>query len=489
MRKLLILMMMLSISIVAFAQNRINPDTCVVTHHTTTVKGVTFNYTATIGYQPVWDKEGKVVAGVNYTYYERDGVKDKTHRPLMISFNGGPGAGAVWMEIGYTGPTLLNMDEEGNPVQPYGVSKNPYSILDVADIVYVCPVTTGFSRAMKDVDTKQFYGINEDIDYLSDWINTFVTRQNRWLSPKYLIGESYGTPRVSGLSYALQSKHWMFLNGVILVSPTELGIRRDGPVAEALTLPYMCATAWYHKALSADLQNKDLLEILPEVEKWTIEEYIPALSWGGHLSAEKRAAIAKKVSYYSGISEQDIIEHNLTIKVRHYWKELLRDRDFTIGRLDSRYRGRDIVSGGETPEWNAEMEAWCNAFTPPYNWYVRNELNFVTDVKYNMLASVYPWNRQNEHTGTDLMKAISQNPGLKVLLQSGYYDGACDYFNAKYNFWQMDKGGKFQDRFTIKGYRCGHMMYVRKEDMKQANEDIREFIKASMPVDGKGIAY
>ncbi len=489
MRKLLILMMMLSMSVIAFAQNRINPDTCVVSHHTTTVKGVTFNYTATIGFQPVWDKDGKVVAGVNYTYYERDGIKDKTHRPLMISFNGGPGAGAVWMEIGYTGPVLLNMDDEGNPSQPYGVSKNPYSILDVADIVYVCPVTTGFSRALKDVDTKQFYGVNEDIDYLSDWINTFVTRQNRWLSPKYLIGESYGTPRVSGLTYALQSKHWMFLNGVILVSPTELGIRRDGPVEEALTLPYMCATAWYHKALSADLQNKDLLEILPEVEKWTVEEYIPALSWGGHLSAEKRAAIAKKVSYYSGISEKDIIEHNLTIKVRHYWKELLRDRDFTIGRLDSRYRGVDIVTAGENPEWNAEMEAWCNAFTPPYNWYVRNELNFVTDVKYNMLAGVYPWNWQNEHTGTDLMKAISQNPGLKVLLQSGYYDGACDYFNAKYNFWQMDKSGKFQDRFTIKGYRCGHMMYVRKEDMKQANEDIREFIKASMPEDGKGIAY
>ncbi len=490
MRKLFLqLMLLLCCGIMAQAQERINPDTTVVTHHTTTIKGQTFNYTATVGFQPVWNKEGKIVAGVNYTYYEREGIKDKTHRPIMISFNGGPGSAAVWMEIGYTGPVLLNMDEEGNPVQPFGISKNPYSILDVADICYVNPVTTGYSRAMPGEDTKQFYGINEDIAYLSDWITTFVTRQNRWLSPKYLIGESYGTPRVSGLSYALQDGHSMYLNGVILVSPTELGIKRDGPVKEALTLPYMCATAWYHKALATDLQTKDLNDILPEVEEFTVNEYIPALSWGGHLSAEKRQAIAEKVSHYSGISVKDILQHNLTITTRHYWKELLRDRDFTIGRLDSRYRGRDVKTGGETGEYDAEMVSWNHSFTPAYNWYVRNELNFKTDVEYHMLASVYPWNRQNEHTGTDLMQSVRENPHLKVLLQSGYYDGACDYFNAKYNFWQMDKGGKFQDRFTIKGYRCGHMMYVRHEDMKQANEDIREFIKASIPADGHPAAY
>ena len=473
---------MACITLTAAAQSISNPDTAVTTKHQTVIKGQAISYTATIGFLPVWDKDGKIIAALNYTYYERDGIKDKSTRPIAFSFNGGPGAGAAWMEIGYTGPALLKLDEDGNPVQPYEVTKNSYSILDVTDICYVNPVTTGYSRAMEGVDVKQFYGINEDIDYLSDWINTFVTRYNRWNSPKFLIGESYGTPRVSGLTYRLLDKHAMFFNGTILVSPTELGIKREGPVKEALTLPYMCATAWYHKHLESDLQTKDLLDILPEVEKFTIEEYIPALSWGGQLSAERREAIAKKVAHYSGISKQDILDHNLTISTRHYWKELLRDRDQTLGRLDSRYIGRDLKTAGETPEYNAEFVSWNHSFTPCYNWYVRNELGFETDMKYNLLAEVRPWNRENEHTGRDLMSALAQNPHLRVLLQSGYYDGACDYFNAKYNFWQMDKGGKFQDRFTIKGYRCGHMMYVRQEDMHQANDDIRDFIKATLEV-------
>ncbi|MEX2602993.1 MAG: hypothetical protein WD361_02260 [Gracilimonas sp.] len=217
-------------SIAQDSNNRISKvDWHKTTEHQVTIDGNRVPYSTTIGNQPVWNDSGIPVASLFYTYYERLDVEDKSRRPLVFSFNGGPGSASVWMHIGYTGPKILNIDDEGFPTQPYGVSDNPYSILDVADIVFVNPVNVAFSRIL-DEETKRetFFGVNADIEYLSEWINTFVSRQNRWPSPKYLIGESYGTTRVSGLANRLQSSHWMYLNGVILVSPTGLGIDRDG---------------------------------------------------------------------------------------------------------------------------------------------------------------------------------------------------------------------------------------------------------------------
>ncbi|MCK7556726.1 hypothetical protein MKQ70_17550 [Chitinophaga sedimenti] len=232
----------------AGASRSLDLDRTVITTNSVAIKGVNVPYRAVTGTIPVWDNENKPIAGVFFTYYERTDVKDKDSRPLVISFNGGPGTSAVWMEIGYTGPRILKVDDEGYPIQPYGMKDNPNSILDVADILYVDPVNTGFSRmANKDVDRGQFFGVNEDIRYLAEWINTFVSRYKRWASPKFLIGESYGTTRVSGLALELQNAQWMYLNGVVLVSPTELGIERSGPVEAALRIPYFAATAWYHK--------------------------------------------------------------------------------------------------------------------------------------------------------------------------------------------------------------------------------------------------
>jgi carboxypeptidase C (cathepsin A) len=204
---------------------------------------------------------------------------------------------------------------------------NPYSLLDVADIVYVDPVNTGFSRPVgKDVPTSRFFGVNADIKYLAEWINTFVSRMNRWASPKYLIGESYGTGRVSGLALELQQSHWMFINGVILVSPTTLGIERDGPLASALKLPYYAATAWYHKKLAADLQSKDLTAMLPEVEKFTVDELVPALTKGGFLDDATRKSIAAKMARYAGIPEKVVLQNNLDVAMPLFWKELMRKR-------------------------------------------------------------------------------------------------------------------------------------------------------------------
>lgn len=476
---------------VAFAQERsLQAESAVVSNSQVTIKGKVVPYKATAGTQPVWDKDGKVIASLFYTYYERTDVTDKTKRPLIMSFNGGPGSASVWMHVAYTGPKILNIDSEGYPVQPYGIKDNPHSILDVADIVFIDPVNTGYSRILDSkADRSTFFGVNADITYLSEWLNTFVVRNNRWLSPKYLIGESYGTTRVSGLAGALQGSHWMYLNGVILVSPTGLGIKRDGPVDAALSLPYYTAAAWYHKKLPADLQQKDLIAVLDESEKFTIDELIPALSKGGFIEEANRKAIAAKVARYSGISEQVILNHNLAVPTGFFWKELLRDKSFTIGRLDSRYLGIDRQDAGEGPDFNAELTSWLHSFTPAINYYLREVLKYKTDIKYNMFGDVHPWNNNGDNTGENLRQAMAQNPYLHVMVQSGYYDGATTYFDAKYTMWQLDPSGKMKDRLRFEGYRSGHMMYLRAEDLATSNEHIREFIKKSTPAAGQPAKY
>ncbi|MDX1364990.1 S10 family peptidase [Arenibacter latericius] len=468
-------------------------DTTVTTSGQVTIKGVPVKYKATTGKQPVWNDKGEIIAGLHYTFYERSGITDKSKRPLVISFNGGPGSASVWMHIAYTGPKILSIDDEGYPLQPYGIKDNPHSILDVADIVYVNPVNTGYSRAVNTMDkgemAKNFFGVKQDIKYLASWIDTFVTRENRWASPKYLIGESYGTPRVSGLSLELQNAHWMYLNGIILVSPTGLGIERGTAVEAANLLPYYAATAWYFKKLPTDLQGKDLTDMLPEVEEYTVNQLIPAMVKGGFLPQTEKQQIAAQIARYTGLSKKVILEHNLRIPKGFFWKELLRDEGFTVGRLDSRYLGIDKMDAGDRPDYSAELSSWLHSFTPAINYYMKNHLKYETDLKYNMFGPVHPWDRSNNTTAEDLRKAMAQNPYLKVLVQAGYYDGGTDYFNSKYNLWQMDPSGKLKDRMSWKGYRSGHMMYLRSEDLATSNEHIREFIKQATPEEGAPAQY
>ncbi len=480
----------------SYSQGRTIPvDTLVKTKHNTTIKGQSLSYTAETGTQPVWDKNGDPMATLFYTYYTRDNVKDRANRPLIISFNGGPGSASVWMHVAYTGPRILNIDDEGYPVQPYGFRDNPNSIIDVADIVFVNPVNTGYSRMIPDEENKmpekeQFFGINADIKYLAEWVNTFVTRHNRWESPKYIIGESYGGTRVMGLANELQSSQWMYLNGVILVSPADYKLYSTGqPVYSAINLPYFTAAAWYHKVLPAALQNKDLTEILPEVEDYAINVLMPALAKGGFISEAEKNSVAEKMAHYSGLDKKVILQHNLDVPTSFFWKELLRDKTGqTIGRLDSRYLGIDKIEAGTRPDYSPELSSWLHSFTPAINHYIKTELNFVTDIKYNMFGDVHPWDRENNNTREDLRKAMATNPYLKVLNQSGYYDGATTYFAAKYSLSQIDPSGKMKDRMTFKGYRSGHMMYLRNEDLIKANDDLRDFIEASS-TNGKPAKY
>lgn len=467
---------------------RLPVDTAVVSNHVVTIKGVRVPYRATVGTQPVFDDAGKPIASLLYTLYERTDVQDRRMRPLTISFNGGPGSASLWMHIGYTGPKQLVIDDEGYPVQPYGVRDNPHSILDVTDIVFVNPVNVAFSRIIGDADRRQFFGVNEDVAYLAQWIGTFVTRHDRWPSPKFLIGESYGTTRVSGLAGALQARQWMYLNGVILVSPTGLGVARQGPVGEALALPNFTATAWYHGQLDPALQQRDLEEILPDVERWTLDTFLPALARGGSLTPAERAVVARDAARWAGVSPQWYLDRNLRPTVGEFRKELLRDQGLTVGRLDARYRGRDRQDAGESYNYDPAMAAWNHAFAPAINHYIRNELGFETDLQYYLFGPVSPWNRDGDQTGEQLRQAMSENPYLHLFVQSGYFDGGTDYFSAKYTMWNLDPAGRLQDRMRFKGYRSGHMMYLRAEDLVTSNQDIRDFMAWSLDAVGRGPA-
>ena len=494
MKKYLTFIFLISFISIEAQDIRIPIDTSVTTNSEVLINNQKITYQAKTGMQPVWNDHGEIIASLYYTYYKRTNIKNSSKRPIIMSFNGGPGSASVWMHIAYTGPKVLRIDDEGYPIQPYGVKDNPNSILDVADIVYVNPVNTGYSRPVvksgKKLDKSLFFGINADIKYLAGWLNTFISRNNRWQSPKYIIGESYGGTRVMGLAAELQNKQWMYLNGVIMVSPADYKVLRTGSaLSSSLNLPYFTAAAWYHKMLPDELQNKDLLEILPLSEEYAINKLIPAMAKGGFISDTERDKVAERMSYFSGIKKNVILQHNLDVPKDYFWKELLRNENgFTIGRLDSRYRGLDKRLAGDSPDYNSEITYWLHSFTPAINYYIREHLKFKTDVTYNVFGPVGPWDNRNDNVREGLRKAMAQNPYLKVLVQSGYYDGATTYFNAKYTMWQTDPSGRMKDRFFFKGYRSGHMMYLRSEDLKKSNDDLRDFIKNSSS-NGKSAKY
>lgn len=457
-------------------------DALVTTKHQLTIRGQRIVYEANAGMQPVWDADGKVIASLFYTYYKRTDVKSAETRPLVFSFNGGPGSASVWMQIAYTGPKLLQMDDEGYPIQPYGIKDNPYSILDVADIVFVNPVQTAFSRFVetdgKAVDKTKFFGIKADATYLAQWMTHFVNRTNRWNSPKFLIGESYGGARVMALANELQQKHWMYLNGVIMVSPADYQVyRTGGPVDLSLHVPYFTATAWYHQKLHPDYQKLTLEEVIQLSEKFAIDELLPSIAKGSSLPLSEKNKIISTYAKLTGLSEEVVKQYHLQVPTSFFWKELLRQEQKTIGRLDSRYKGIDKFEAGVSPDTNIELNAWLHAFTPAINYYLREVLNFKTDLRYLMFGDVQPWDFQANDTREELRKAMAQNPYLEVLVQSGYYDGATTYFQGKYTLNHIDPSGKMNARLHFKGYKSGHMMYLRKEDLIKSTDDLRVFIK------------
>ena len=454
------------------------PEEPVVTQHSVRIGDETVSYTAEAGTLPIREG-GKTMARMFYIAYTRNGIQDLGSRPLVFSFNGGPGTASVWMHMGYTGPRRVVYDDEGFQLMPPGtLEDNPHSILDVADIVYIDPIATGFSRMMPGEEPHKYHGTLSDIESVAEFIRLYVLRNDRWMSPKFLIGESYGTTRASGLAGYLLSEHSMYLNGVILVSMTGIGVERGPDVSYATSLPQRAATAWYHQQLPQRFQSMPIRDLLDEVEAFAMGDYLAALVKGDRLEDAERSRIAARVADYIGLTTEYVLSANLRISSRRFWKELLRDQRLTVGRLDSRYLGVDLDAAGETPDYDPAMADWNGPFTNAVNRYLREELGFDPDLKYNVWGPVRPWTRDEGVNVSEMLRsAMLENPYMKVLIQGGYYDAATDYYSAAYTISHIQPGGELRDRFRFAWYESGHMMYLRKPDLEGSNNDLRDFIR------------
>lgn len=456
-------------------------DKTSVTHHTVRIEGQPVAYTAKAGTLVLRDDADKPVASFFYVYYTRDNVADVSKRPLFYSFNGGPGTGSLWMHIGFTGPRRVAYDEEGFQLRPpYRLIDNDHSILDVADIVYINPIGVGYSRMAPGQDPHKFHGIKEDIESVGDFIRLFTTREKRWQSPKYLIGESYGTTRAAGLAGYLQSAHQMYLNGVILVSMTGLNYESGTDMRYVTSLPYMTATAWYHKKLPQDLQSQPLSAAIAEAEKYAAGDYQLALFKGGSITPQERTTVAQRVARLIGVSPDFVLQSNLRVDKRRFWKELLRDRGLTVGRLDSRYTGIDKDASGAEPDEDPALQHWNGPFGSAINMYMRDELKWETDDKYFVWGNVRPW-RQNAQTNTGAMlrQAMAENPYLHTLVLGGYYDGGTDFSTAQYTIRHLDPSGALMNRFHFGFYESGHMFYLKDSVRAQSKQDIVKFIRTT----------
>jgi carboxypeptidase C (cathepsin A) len=348
----------------------------------------------------------------------------------------------------------------------------------VADIVYIDPIATGFSRMVEGQPLHKYHGVDVDIASVAEFIRLWTTRNDRWGSPKFLIGESYGTTRASGLVGYLQSQHAMFFNGVVLVSMTGLGVERGSDLTYALYLPVYTATAWYHGQLPSDLQARPLRDVLDEAEAFATGDFLNALVKGHDLPDTERERVAAEAARLTGLSAEYLLSANLRVDKGRFRKELMRDQRLTVGRLDSRYIGIDSEAAGDTNEYDPAMADWNAAFPTAINLYLREELGYDPDLEYNIFGNVYPWDRDSEvPVGEMLRQAMTENPYLKVLVQGGYYDMATDYFSAMYTIGHLQPGGELKDRFRFSFYESGHMMYLRDEDLVNSNDDLREFVR------------
>lgn len=455
-----------------------NEEKVAQTSHVMRLDGRELKYTATAATVPIRLDDGEIAARMFFVAYTKDG-EDVGRRPISFLFNGGPGSASVWLHMGSYGPKIAKMADEGfQPPPPYELVDNPYSLLDVSDLVFVDAIDTGYSRVMPGVDNRQFHGQDGDIRAFGEFVAEYLRVYDRYPSPKFLIGESYGTTRASGLAGYLQSQHQMYLNGVVLVSMTNLGVERGVDVNYATALPYMTATAWYHKTLAADLQARPLRDVLTEAEAFAMRDYLFALTKGSLIGAEEKAATAKAVARLTGVSADFVLRSNLRVEKSRFWKELLRNRGITVGRLDSRYTGRDRDNAGEAYEGDAALWNWDGPFAAALQIYFKDELKWETDEKYYVWGNVRPWRQDPDpRVGEMLRRAMNQNPYLEVLVLQGYYDGGTDYYSAQYTIAHLDPGGSLNSRFHFAFYESGHMMYLKQSELAKTKQDLVKFIQ------------
>ena len=465
-------------------------DEIVESEHVAHIGGGDVAYKATTGRIVMKDEEGKAKAAVFFIAYTRTGVEDVRRRPIIFSFNGGPGASSVWLHLGLLGPRRVLAGDAGQPLPPpYQLVDNEYSLLDLADIVFIDPVSTGYSRPAPGEEAKQFHGLEPDIESVGEFIRLYVTRYKRWSSPKFLAGESYGTTRAAGLAGYLQGKHGMALNGLLLISAVlnfqTLEFEVGNELPYVLFLPTYTATAWHHQRLDADLQA-DLQKAVREAADFAADEYAHALFQGSALTPAAHAEIVRKVARYTGLSETYVEASNLRIEIFRFCKELLRDQRRTVGRLDSRFTGMSRDAAGEQLDSDPSYTAIQGAYSSTMNAYVREELNFASDLPYAVLTGLYEsWDyskHQNKYVDVSetLRAAITQNPFLQVFVANGYTDLATPFFATEYTVNHLHLEPALRANVRMAYYAAGHMMYVHAASLAQLRTDMAACLHAAL---------
>ncbi len=459
----------------------------VETQHQLTVANRLLSYTATTGIIPLKDEDkDEITAGIFFTAYTLNDVADTAARPLIFVFNGGPGSSSVWLHLGAIGPQRVKMQDEGwMPAPPFRLEDNPSTWLDLADLVFIDPVGTGFSRAADPEKKKDFWSVENDLKSVGDFIRLYLTRYKRWHSPLYLAGESYGTTRAAGLAGYLFDRGIAF-NGLLLISTVlnfqTISFDQGNDLPFMLFLPTYAATAWYHRLLTPDLQQKSLVDFLTEVEAWAETDYTVALSKGDRLTAGEREAVIQKLALYTGLEPRFLDYTNLRVRDQHFFKELLRSKKRTVGRLDSRFTGIDRLYVTETPEFDPSMTAIFPPYTAMFNQYVRESLGYETDATYEILSisvnQAWQWDRGKfPDTSESLRSATSKNPFMKVFLALGYYDLATPHFATEYTLSHMDLDPSVRSNFVTAYYEAGHMLYLDVPSLTRLKSDVSQFMQ------------
>lgn len=474
-----------------------SPDQALsVTRHHVMVNGRRLDYTATTGYLVLSDEDGAHRANVFFTAYMRDGVDDPASRPITFAFNGGPGAASIWLHMGGLGPKRVRVADPGphtrfDPADPqrppFEIVANEHTWLEFTDLVFIDPVGTGYSRAAPGVKPEEFFGYAADIEYLGEVIRQLTTRFQRWGSPKFLAGESYGTTRVSGLSNHLQERHGMHLNGVILISAVlnfqtiRFAVGNDLPYM--MILPTFTASAWYHRKLPADLQD-DLERALAEAEEFALGDYARALLLGDKMPDDERERVIARYARLTGLSPDVVAASNLRISTARFTKELRRSERRTVGRLDSRFVGIDREAEGDRVEYDPSYSgAIMGPFTAMFNDYIRRELGYENSLSYEVRGRVRPWplaQDQYLNVAEELRQAMSINPYLHLFVGAGYYDLATPYFGMEYTLATMQLDKAQRGRVQMEYYPAGHMYYIHEPSLIKSKEDMKRFYQKAL---------
>jgi carboxypeptidase C (cathepsin A) len=460
------------------------------TRHSMQINGKTLAYTATAG-TLVLQKDDKPWASMFYIAYTRDDAPDAGKRPITFAFNGGPGSSSVWLHLGALGPKRVEMGPDGEqPKPPYRLVDNEDTPLEFTDLVFIDPVTTGFSRAAAGEKDTQFHSFDGDLDSVAEFVRLYLTRFERWGSPKFLAGESYGTTRAAALSERLLENDGIYLNGITLISTVlnfqTISFGRGNDLPYALFLPSYTAAAWYHKKLPKDLQA-DLEKALGESRRFAGNEYNAALMKGDKLSTAERTSVVHEMARLTGLSEHYVELSNLRVTEERFTKELLRDQQKTIGRYDSRLEGEDIDAAGEAPEYDPSYASVQGVYTAMFNEYVRTELKYDSDSPYQILTDkVRPWSYdrfQNRYVNVAemLRQAMTQNPSLKVMIANGYYDLATPFFATEYTVNHIGLAPALTNHINLTYCDAGHMLYTKKSCLDSLHGAMTDFYQKALP--------